>query len=56
MNYLDHFEVSKLEYDSVYGLRNCKKDFGGSEHDEFVVYDANQAIPIYLIEIERKYS
>jgi hypothetical protein len=53
MNYLDFYEVSKLGYDSVYGLRNCKKDYGGSEHDEFVVYDVKQAIPIYLIEFEK---
>lgn len=53
MQHLTYEEVKTFDYDSVYGLRNSEK-YGGVECDQFVIYNVNQAVPLYLITYERE--
>lgn len=53
MQHLNLDEVKAFKYDSVYGLRNSEKH-GGVKNDHFIVYHHYQAVPLYLIEYEKK--
>lgn len=53
MQHLNPQEIQMFGYDSVYGLRNSEKH-GGVEHDQFVIYNIHQAVPLYLIVYEKE--
>lgn len=45
---LDYGLIRSKMYDSVFSIRNSKGS-GGTQFDEYVVYESNQAIPRYVV-------